>query len=236
LIIALVVPLLLLSCSAPTVVPVPRSATPTAGGSGAASASASPSAVTITGTVNWNHHRQQGVRVEISELGAPWGCEGAAAKTTTTTSADGAFTVAVAGLSTTTPVGAFVCAYGPFLDGGRPADMSASVRTVGSIDLAREITNLSIRDGDRVPAGPLTIAWDPVPEATSYCVAVWRISTGYQSGPYCLPGTPGERVATNRFTTTGLAPDLYTLSVVALTDVIVGSRLNRPLSFTVTAP
>jgi len=85
-------------------------------------------------------------------------------------------------------------------------------------------------------SSPLTIAWDPVPEATSYCVAVWRISTGYQSGPYCLPGTPGERVATNRFTTTGLAPDLYTLSVVALTDVIVGSRLNRPLSFTVTAP
>jgi hypothetical protein len=224
------IPLLLLSCAAPTVVPEPRSPTPTTG------ASASPSAVTITGTVNWNHHPQSGVRVEISELGAPWGCLGSAAKLTTTTAADGAFTAAVVGLSATTPVGAFVCAYGPFLDGGRPADMSASPRTVGSVDLAREITNLSIRDGDRVSAGPLTITWDPVPEATSYCVAVWRISTGYQSGPYCLPGTMGERIASNRFATPALKPDLYTVSVVALTDVIVGSRPNKPLSFTVTAP
>jgi hypothetical protein len=118
--------------------------------------------------VNWNHHPQTGVRVEISDLGAPWGCVGSAARATTITSAEGAFTIAVIGLSTNTPVGAFVCAYGPFLDGGRPAVGGSSSQSVGSIDLAREITSLSVHDGDRMPAGPLTITWDAVPEATSY--------------------------------------------------------------------
>ena len=197
------------------------------------SPSASARVVTITGVVNWNHHPQAGVRVEISELGAPWGCAGPTALATTTTSADGAFAVAVVGLSANTPVGAFVCAYGPFLDGGRAAVGTGSSRSVGSIDLARAITGLSVHDGDRVPAGPLTITWDAVPEATGYCVAVWRVNTGYQSGPYCLPGTPGERIATNHFTTPSLSPDLYTISVVAVTDVIIGNRVARPLSFTV---
>ena len=229
---ALPLALLLVSCAP---VPVDSGAsTPTARGSTIASAPAAT--VTITGTVNWNHHPQGGVRVEISELGAPWGCLGPAATVTTATSADGSFTVAVVGLLARTPVGAFVCAHGPFLDGGRPAAGTGARQSVGSVDLARELTGLSVHDGDRVATGPLAITWDAVPEATSYCVAVWRISTGYQTGPYCLPGTPGERVATNRFTTSALTPELYTLSVVALTDVIVGSRLNKPLSFTVTAP
>ncbi len=86
----------------------------------------------------------------------------------------------------------------------------------------------------RHPKGPLTITWDVVPEATGYCVAVWHLA-GYQ-GPYCLPGTPGERITTNRFTTPPLNPDLYTVSVVAVTDVIIGDRIAKPLSFTVTAP
>jgi len=34
----------------------------------------------------------------------------------------------------------------------------------------------------------------------------------------------GERVATNRFTTSTLSPELYTLFVVALTDVIVAQQ------------
>jgi hypothetical protein len=207
----------------------PSSSTPSAT---LPSPTASARVVTITGAVNWNHHPQAGARVEISELGAPWGCAGPTALATTTTSADGAFMVAVIGLSANTPVGAFVCAYGPFLDGGRPAVGTGSSLTA-PIDLAREITGLSIHDGDRVNPGPLTITWDAVPEATGYCVAVWRISIGYQSGPYCLPGTPGERITTSRFTTPALDPDLYTVSVVALTDVIIGDRVARPLSFRV---
>ena len=74
-----------------------------------------------------------------------------------------------------------------------------------------------------------------MPEATAYCVAVWSTTTGYQ-GPTCLPGVFGERIATNSFTTPSLRSDVYTMSVAALTDVVIGTRANRALAFTVAAP
>lgn len=190
-----------------------------------------PVVVTISGTVNWNHHPQADTEVLLSDTGAPWPCLPAGARARTLTLADGRFKFFV-GLPANPAVGVQVCAHGPFEYAGHAIVVNGTTADAGSIDLARVITGLSIRDGDRVPAGPLTITWDAVPEATSYCVAVWSTSTGYQ-GPACLPGAFGERIATNRFTTPSLRPDLYTMAVAALTDVVIGTRANLGLGFTV---
>lgn len=193
-----------------------------------------PIPVTIRGTVNWNHHPQSDVEVLLSDTGAPWPCQPTSARARTLTLSGGVFNFYV-GLPASAAVGVQVCAHGPFEYSGHAINVSGAVADAGSIDLARTIAGLSIRDGDRVPMGPLTIRWDAVPEATAYCVAVWAVNAGY-TGPYCLPLAPGARITTNSFTTTSLAPGLYTIGVTALTDVVIGIRANTGLSFTVAAP
>lgn len=158
-------------------------------------------------------------------------CSPAAARARTLTIANGVFKFAAV-LPANAAVGVFVCAHGLFEDGGHGIMVSGPVVDAGSIDLARTMTGLSIHDGDRVSAGPLTISWDAVPEATSYCVVVYSTAGGYQ-GPSCLPGVMGTPVSTNRFTTPPLGPGQYTAGVVAFTDVVVGRPPNKPLVFTV---
>lgn len=181
----------------------------------------------ITGRVFWNHHPQAGIRVEISELGAP---NHGPALATGTTNADGSFTVPYSGPASS--IGAFVPAHGPYLEGGR-AVPGAGPFVADPIDLRRAVTGLSVHDRDVFAPGPVNITWDAVPEAASYGVSVWLVSTG-AAGPSTCPAfspLPGALVTTPGYTTPVLAPGLYAIGVAALTDVVIGELPPTGVAF-----
>lgn len=209
--------------ASPTFVPAKPTAVPTR---------SIPSAMTVSGFVTWNHHPQAGVRVEVGQLGAPnrGGAIGAAL-----TGTDGSFIISFAPPTYPPSVGAFAVQHDVYLEGGRAArGTSNTTLDAGTIEIRRVITGLSIKDGDSFAQGPRTVTWDPVPEATAYCVNVWRIETG-ASGGTCpeFAHAAGEIVTSTRFTTAPLAPGRYAVWVLALTDTVIGEIANPGATFTV---
>lgn len=211
---------------------------PTTGcGSAAPSASATATPASVVGSVYWNHHPQVGVTVEISEMRPPASPGGRVALASGTTSSSGTFSIAYSGSAAS--IGAFVPAHGPYLEGSRPASLlgARGDLVTDPVDLARAITGLSVHDrGDAYPPGPLTITWDPVPEATAYCVAVYSPSAQNTTpAPRCsaVAHLPGDLVPGPRYTTAALAPDKYTIAVIAITDVVIGDLPPTGISFRV---
>lgn len=198
-----------------------------------ASTQTGPVSKTLSGVVTWNHRPQGGVTVEVSELGAPGRGHALASATA---AADGTFTVRFISRTARTPVGAFVPAHGPCIEGGRPASNEGDAQSVGSVELARAITGLSVRNGDVYKRGPLTLSWDAVPEASAYCVNVWPSRRG-ASGGSCpsFVRAAGELVTTTSYRTPPLDPERYAVSVIAITDVVIGTLDIRwpGLTFTV---
>lgn len=192
--------------------------------------------VSVVGDVYWNHHPQVGVTVEISELRPPSSPGGRVTLASGTTSSAGTFAITFSGSSSS--IGAFIPAHGPYLEGSRPASPlgARGDLVTDPIHLARAITGLSVHDRDAYPAGPLTITWDPVPEATAYCVAVYSPSTQNTApAPRCsaVAHLPGDLATTNRYTTAVLAPDKYTIAVIAITDVVIGELPPTGVAFQV---
>lgn len=218
----------LVTCGAPASVARPTpSATPPV-------ASSTPAAMTVTGNVTWNHHPQPGVRVEVGQLGAPG--RGAAIGVAVTGS-DGSFTISFAPPTYPPSVGVFAVEHDVYLEGGRPARGTGNTTLdAGTIEIHRVVTGLSIKNGDSFAAGPRTITWDAVPEATAYCVNVWRVETGAIGGT-CpeFVHAAGALVTDTRFTTNPLSPGLYAVSVYAVTDTVIGELDDRPrgIAFTV---
>ena len=199
-----------------------------------ADAATATRAMTVTGFVSWNHHPQSGVRVEVGQLGAPnrGGAIGAAL-----TGSDGSFSISFAPPTYPPSVGAFAVQHDVYLESGRPARGTGSTTLdAGTIEIRRIITGLSIKDGDSFPVGARTITWDPVPEATGYCVDVWLVRTG-ASGGTCpeFVHAAGEIVTDTRFITKPLSPGVYAVSVLAITDTVIGELDYRPrgIAFTV---
>lgn len=221
--VAMLLTALLLACSPRTAAPTP-SPTP--------EATARPTASTVSGVVTWNHHPQPGVTVAVSALGAP---NRGPALGTGIVSADGTFAVLFVPRTSRPIVGAFVPAHDVYLEGGRPATpVGDGAMDAGNIELRRAITGVSIRQGDQFKPGPLTFTWDVVPEATGYCVAVWPVSKGITS-PECPSFVHfyGEVVTSARYTTSSLEPETYAVSVIAITDTVIGELPPPGLSFTV---
>jgi hypothetical protein len=230
-----VIAIALVACSTPVATP---SATPSATAVSvqptAAPTRSIPAAMTVSGFVTWNHHPQMGVRVEVSQLGAPGRGPALGAGVT---SIDGSFRVSFAPPTYPPSVGAFTIAHDVYLDAGRSArGLTDTNMDAGTIEIRRIITGLSIKNGDVYDAGPRTLTWDPVPEATAYCVNVWRVETG-ASGGNCpeFAHAAGELVTTTRFVTKPLDPGLYAVSVLAITDTVIGELDLRPpgIAFTV---
>jgi hypothetical protein len=235
--------ILAVACSAPSPPVSVATATPTVASttspqqpSVAPSASATAIAAIVSGAVYWNHHPQAGLTVEISQVTA----QRRVALASGTTLADGSFSVAYSG-PTSSAFGAYVPAGGPYLEGGRPATLARGsdqrvVFVTDPIDLVRAITGLSVHDRDTFPPGPLTITWDAVPEATAYCITVYSPSmTNQTPAPRCstVAHLPGDLVTSNRYTTKALAPDQYTIAVVAITDVAIAELPPTGIAFRV---
>jgi hypothetical protein len=199
------------------------------------SATATAIPAVVSGAVYWNHHPQAGVTVEISQF--PYSLGGRPVLASGTTSASGTFAIPYSGTSTS--IGAFFPAHGPYLEGIRPATLARGsdlreVFVTDPIELVRAVTGLSVHDGDAYSPGPLTITWDPVPEATAYCVAVYSASTVGRA-PTCtgLTHPPGDLVTTNRYTTEPLAPEKYAITIAAITDVVIAALPPTGISFRV---
>lgn len=216
--------------------------TPTASAQQAVVPSATATAipVVVSGAVYWNHHPQAGVTVEISQF--PYSLGGRPVLASGTTSASGTFAIPYSGTSTS--IGAFFPAHGPYLEGIRPASPASRggltpnlAFVTDPINLLRAVTGLSVHDGDAYSSGPLTITWDPVPEATAYCVAVYSASTVGRA-PTCtgLTHPPGDLVTTNRYTTEPLAPEKYAITITAITDVVIAALPPTGISFRVFVP
>ena len=232
-----------MACSAPAPTVSVATATPTVAPttspqqpSVVPSAAATAIPAIVSGAVYWNHHPQAGFSVEISQLTALR----RVALASGTTLADGSFSIAYSG-PTSSPFGAYVPAGGPYLEEGRPATLARGsdqrvVFVTDPIDLVRAITGLSVHDRDTYPPGPLTITWDPVPEATAYCITVYSPNTTSKTpAPRCsaVAHLPGDLVTSNRYTTPALVPDQYTIAVVAITDVAVGELAPTGIAFRV---
>ncbi|HVD31425.1 MAG TPA: hypothetical protein VNE19_06905 [Methylomirabilota bacterium] len=193
-----------------------------------------PAFMTVTGIVTWNHQPQQGVAVEVSELGAPGRGPGLGSAKT---AADGSFSVRFAPGRARPSVGAFVPAHDGFGEIGHPATMkTADALEAGTIEIRRFITGLSVHNGDEYKPGPLTLTWDPLPGATAYCVKVWRVELGAAGGSCpAFVHASGDVVTTTRYTTAPLDPAMYGVWVYAYTDTVIGELdLGRPgIAFTV---
>jgi hypothetical protein len=113
--------------------------------------------------------------------------------------------------------------------------------SVGDLPLIKAMSGASVAYGAQVAAGPLPITWGAVPEATKYCVTMFRLSES--NGPIVesltedpCPGGywPGASTVTRpAITTPSLrSGGIYTLDVYAVNGTTVIGVLPR-VEFTV---
>ena len=173
-------------------------------------ASAARESTGLRGRVIWQGAPVPGYRVELRAWDPPF--EGTL-YSAAMTDADGAFVLSGAPAG---KVGLWIPRQPPYVFrgysvnacGGRIVDM-------GDVETVLEITGLSIREGQVVARGPLTIAWDPLEQAERFCVGLFSEGRAVLTGG-CDGHVDEVAVDGTSFSTPPISPGEYFFQVSAV--------------------
>ena len=164
----------------------------------------------LRGRVIWQGLPVPGYRVELRAWNPPFQGElyGAA-----TTDADGAFELVG---SPAGHVGLWIPRQPPYVFRGYQVEACGGrIVDLGEVETVLEITGLSIREGQVVESGPLTITWDGLDQAERFCLALFSEGRAVLSGR-CDGQLDAVAVEGTSFTTPPLAPGEYFFQISAV--------------------